>query len=322
MPYLKMLWQLETPYITPKCYYQWDTASGLDLPISGVRIISNTTCNNEAIYYYGMFQTSQGDYKEIILSPIQESVEHTVNGVTRSIQGSFLYRNMTWYWSGWEDSLSRPMNTDVIVSDLTGKRYTSGSEAAQEMATLIFNIPYHDDYRIGDSYIIDSSAIAPYYQGMQRILGIYLIINSRMYYGYSASSTKKQAYRNLAHWAFDIMNDITYKGWDYGDFNVIQLQIDAYQHKWFDVQAMYYNVPYGQIRIDRQGRAGYEYGGYVPYFIDLSTENLPRIRDIYRVRSVDRFVADHWEDSGSTQIGDINYYNQVNMYSSNLGIDL
>ena len=56
MPYLKMLWQLETPYITPKCYYQWDAASGLDLPISGVRIISNTTCNNEAIYYYGMFQ--------------------------------------------------------------------------------------------------------------------------------------------------------------------------------------------------------------------------------------------------------------------------
>lgn len=76
-----------------------------------------------------------------------------------------------------------------------------------------------------------------------------------------------------------------------------------------------------KIYIDLSTNKVYRWSGTV--YVDVTGASAwGEIRDIYRVRSVDYFVADHWEDSGSTQIGDINYYNQVNMYSSNLGIDL
>lgn len=178
MPYLKMLWQTESPTPQIGSWDYWCSTANTILFNCGW----NCTKVNNKIAYYGMYYTSETPFGRsatpILMSPDADAVTYDTGGAVASYRGTITDINgITWYYSGLQGFASQHPVPDCIISD---EVYSSIHDAAQALLDRIYAVPFHEDYQpSGYNYItVPAGDIR---KTVRKALGLHLAFNVQYY---------------------------------------------------------------------------------------------------------------------------------------------
>lgn len=180
MPYLKMLWQTDTPTPTVGSWDFWITRAD-DRPYNEYHTIKKV--NNKICYYGSFIRINTLTRDTLVISPDSDAVTmcHWHGTPVYTYTGTITDSNgIIWYYTHIPDDLYNPSGESMIY-DISSKRYGSNiQQAAQDLLDRIYAVPFHEDYQpSGYNYItVPAGDIR---KTVRKALGLHLAFNVQYY---------------------------------------------------------------------------------------------------------------------------------------------
>lgn len=206
MPYLKMLWQTESPTPQVGSWDFWITKAD-DRPYNKHHTIKKV--NNKICYYGSFIRDNSLQRDTLVISPDSDAVTmcHWHGTPVYTYTGTITDSNgIIWYYTHIPADLYNPSGESMIY-DISSKRYGSNTQqAAQDLLDRIYAVPFHEDYQTGQTYTLTTTNLR---RTIRKAIGTYLHRNTVRYregYAYKLLSDDADNIIDL------IITEITNKG--------------------------------------------------------------------------------------------------------------
>lgn len=155
MPYLKMLWQTESPTPQIGSWDYWITKAD-DRPYNKHHTIKKV--NNKICYYGSFIRNNPLNRDTLVISPDSDAVTmcHWRGTPVYTYTGTITDSNgIIWYYTHIPADLYNPSGESMIY-DISSKRYGSNTQqAAQDLLDRIYAVPFQHDFNVGQTYNMD-----------------------------------------------------------------------------------------------------------------------------------------------------------------------